>query len=257
MSCPLLTAATLKKGVWIYLSSKKWRPDFHNRFFSTVTASVTATKSVTGLSVGGYGYSPGSIGPTLWDDIVEELKHWKALRPSLSKTSLNSRASTINVVIPSLPPPTSLSIPPYGSTGPLGSLFSSALSLKPTKCKSPVFASKLCHMICPSEFPIYDGKFIGKSQTARASMLNALAGWVGLPPAVATSLKNGLCIPKSRPLSYDTYRVFVLCAWDTLPAPQQALLKGVLDTYIKASGIASAVWPHFPYRTKIPELCLF
>lgn len=255
MSCPLITSINLKRGIGRFLSSKtKWRRDFHNQFYSTVTASVFATKSVSSPSVGGY-YFPGSKGPTLWHDIIAELGFWKALRGAGAfKTSLAGKAHIVNGLLPPFAPP---SIAPYSLMGSLGTLFKSTLSLKPTKSKSPVFASKLCHMLLPSEFPIYDGMFIGKSPTARASMLGCLAGWPNLPPTVASLLQAGLSIPKSRPLSYDTYRVFVLCAWDTLPAPQQALLKGVLDTYINASGIAPAIWQHFPYRTKIPELCLF
>ena len=258
MYCHLLTTTTLASGISKFLSSKtKWRADFHNRFYSTVTDKVMVARSVSGPSAGGY-YAAGSKGPTLWDDIIAELGFWKALRGAGAlKASLASNGHIPNGLLLSFPSPSSQSIAPYSLSGALGSLFITALSLKPAKNGSPVFASKLCHMLCPSEFPIYDGKFIGRSTHARFNMLKSLSGWSSISPAIASALQTGLSIPQNQPLSYDIYRTFVLSAWDTLPTSKQSVLKLALDKAIIAGGFKNPIWAHYPYRTKIPELCLF
>jgi hypothetical protein len=257
MPCPLLTTFNLARGIHTFLRHPKWRQDFHNRFYANVTAAVKSTGSVLVPSAGAY-KPAGYYGPTAWHDIVFELWHWRALRPHPTAffhahpllVPFNAAYAHIGGGLPYKPLP--VANPPQTQ---LSNLFTAATALKPVATTSAVFPSKCCHMLLPWEFPIWDNQFAGNTGTTRLKMLEALESWKCLDPEIRQKLTSCL---KSKHPDYWCYRYFILLAWDTLPIAQQTVLINQLNAAILAAPapLGVAPWPHFPYRTKIPELCL-
>jgi hypothetical protein len=251
----MLTPTNLRRGIANFLSRRKFRRDFHNRFYANVTACVKTTANICTPSPGGY-HSAGHFGSSVWDDIGAELSHWNAWRspkPSSSPpviTGLRAAYAAIGGGLPYLPLPAAN--PPQPQ---LRALFIAAAALKPVANASPVFPSKCCHMLLPWEFPIWDNKFAGNTSATRQKMCGALNGWPDLDQATRQKLTT--CLSKKHP-DYWCYRYFILLTWDTLPIAQQTVLIKQLNAAILAAPapLGIAPWPHFPYRTKIPELCL-
>jgi hypothetical protein len=256
MACPLLTTTNLARGIHSFLAHPKWRQDFHNRFYANATAAVKSAGSVLVASVGAY-KPAGNYGRTAWHDIVFELWFWRALRPHSTAFfhahpllgSLNAAYARIGGRLPYIPIPAAN--PPQT---PLFNLFNAAAALKNVATASPVFPSKCCHMLLPWEFPIWDNQFAGNTGTTRIKMLEALEGWESLDQEIRQKLTA--CLNAKKP-DYWCYRYFILLAWDTLPIAQQTVLIKQLNTAIAAPApLGGTPWPNFPYRTKIPELCL-
>jgi hypothetical protein len=257
MPCPLLTSHHLCTGIKKFSSHPKWRQDFHNRFYTNVTAAIKSAGSVLLPSVGAY-KPAGCYGPTVWHDIVFELWYWRALRPHPTAffhthpllAPLNAAYAHIGGGLPYRPLP--VANPPQTQ---LFNLFTAAAALKPVATASAVFPSKCCHMLLPWEFPIWDNQFAGNTGTTRMKMLEALEDWKCLDQEKRQKLIT--CLKAKHP-DYWCYRYFLLLSWDTLPIAQQTVLINQLNAAILAApaplGVTS--WSHFPYRTKIPELCL-
>jgi hypothetical protein len=212
-----------------------------------VTAAVKAAANLSVPSPGAYA-SPGKYGSTAWHDIVFELWFWRAIRPFKSVSfynhpclpTLQTAYASIGVGLPYLP--VQVASPPQPQ---IKNLFDAAASLKMVGNKSPVFPSKCSHMIMPWEFPVWDNKFVGNTS---GRMLVSLNDWPDLD--VQNRLFLSHCL-QQRFQDYWCYRHYLLLAWDTLPIQQQnALIKQLNAT------MSQNPWQFFPYRTKIPELCL-
>lgn len=257
MPCPLLTPTVLANGITNFLSHPKWRKDFHNLFYSTITQTCKMTGNFGCPSAASY-KPAGHYGPTIWHDTVGELQYWKALRPYANKYFISSpRVATLQNAYASigigLPyPPVPVANPPQSS---IKDLFVSAEALKPLSKPSAVFPSKCCHMLCPWEFPVWDNSFAGNVSATRLKMLRALKSWPDLDVSTKTSMTKKLLSKAGPSDDYWTYREFILLAWDTLPSPNKTTLIAIMDKTIMTSS-AHPVWRHYPYRTKIPELCL-
>ena len=257
MPCPLLTPVKLAAGIANFMGHPKWRQDFHNTLYSNVTGAAKLAGGFVGPSVGAY-HAATKFGPSLWHDIVGELQSWKALRPCRTDPFL------AHALLPELGEAYAVfgDFLPYATQPvthlPLANiqdLFQAAAALKVADRPSAVFPSKCCHMLLPWEFPIWDNSFAGNTGTTRQKMVDSLDGWDDFAPEIAQQLKEALAEGLGYPHDYWIYREFILRAWDTLPAANQAVLIAQLNNAIIAGG-APAVWGHFPYRTKIPELCL-
>lgn len=258
MPCPLLTPENLAVGLANFLGHPKWRQDLHNTFYSQVTHAVKIAGGFGGASVGAY-HAANALGPLVWHDIVLELQTWKALRPQPTAAfneppglpALEIAYHAFGAGLPYTPLPVGPAPQPVIST-----LFNSAAALKVVQQPSAVFASKCCHMILPWEFPVWDNAFVGNNNATRIQMIEALDDWEELNHQTAVRLGNALGKAQLYPTNYWTYREFILTAWDTLPAPDKAILIAQLNAAIAPPGAPNPVWAHFPYRTKIPELCL-
>lgn len=257
MPCPLLTPNNLANGITNFLNHPNWRQDFHNKLYSQVTNAAKLAGSFNGLSVGSY--KPAShYGPTLWHDIVGELQYWRALRPYPNRNFTSPPGlPVLDAAYAALPAGLPYAALPAANPPqpPIQKLFFAAAKIKKGTSPSVVFASKCCHMLLPWEFPIWDNAFAGNTGSTRQKMVSALGDWTGLAPAIANPLRVALGGHQVYPANYWTYREFILLAWDTLPLANQAALIKQMDAAILAGG-APAVWMQFPYRTKIPELCL-
>jgi hypothetical protein len=257
MPCPLLTPARLNAGIKNFLSHRLWRRDFHNHFYTNITNPMKMAGGYAGPSAGAY-FSAGRYGPTFWHDIIGELGFWKALRPHpiatfKSPVGLPGLTTAYHAIGAGLPhrPLLPVANPPQIL---ISNLFNAAIALKPSNGPSVVFASKCCHMLLPWEYPISDGKFSGVKITVQ-KMLDALEAWDDLSHQTRGTLTTVLGNPKSTGNIYWSYRQFILLAWDTLPPANQAALISILDAAILAAGMGP-VWVYYPYRTRIPELCL-
>jgi hypothetical protein len=260
MPCPFLNSANLAFGIEAFLAKTHWRSDFHNRFYANVTGALHQSAGLAGSSVGGYVTRRGVLlwqcrlnaGGVLWGDMLHELTYWKALRP-FKRSHFAAMPLALKSAFSALPPgvagrrfPPALPIPHS-----LRTLFDTAQVLKPAKGISAVFPSKCCHMLVPWEFPIWDNQFVGNTSKSRRVMLESLEDWIELPSSVRKSIGSRLTKP-----DYWCYREVLLQAWDTAPAPLKSQLQAQLNQAILNSGIGHPVWGHYPYRTKIPELCL-
>ena len=257
MPCPLLTPANLAAGIANFMRHPKWRQDFHNTFYSNVTNTAQLARGFAGPSVGSY-KSARHYGPSLWHDIVGELQFWKALRPhprAIFNAPLGLRALSAAYTVFGAGLPYATLPVAHPPQAPIQNLFQAAAALKVAGRPSAVFPSKCCHMLLPWEFPIWDNSFAGNTGTTRQKMVDSLDGWDGFAPAMARRLRTAFGGHLGYPANYWTYREFILLAWDTLPLANQAVLIQQMNAAIIAGG-APVVWPHFPYRTKIPELCL-
>jgi hypothetical protein len=246
MSCPLLTLSKLTAGINKFQARPRWRRDFHNDFYATVTDAIRVSGTICAPS-------PRQMSPpgtNTWDDVVKELSFWKALRPLTQAHFLtHSGRSALDKVYsffgkghPYKPLPAMLN-----PQNPVVTIFREAQKLKPVNNRSPVFPSKCCHMLLPWEFPVWDGNFIGPS--ARHKMIQAIEEWKDLDPETSRILRKNI----QSGANYWCYRAFLLTAWDTAAPSLQSQLIATLN---RAMPKNTCVWTHFPYRTKIPELCL-
>jgi hypothetical protein len=240
-----LNSTNLASGISAFRGNSHWRRDFHNH----------QPAGLGGNSVGGYVTSQGVMswnsglhsGGSLWDDMLHELTFWKALRPFPTARFAVMPSALQNAFSALTPGLTGRQFPHALPTShPLRTLFDSAQILKPTAKHSAVFPSKGCHMLAPWEFPIWDNEFAGNTSRSRGRMIEALDDWIELPSSERKSIGSRLTKP-----DYWCYREVLLLAWDTAPAALKSQLQGQLNR-----AIGSRVWAHYPYRTKIPELCL-
>jgi hypothetical protein len=254
MPSPLLTVRNLNVGIQNFRAHSKWRQDFHNRLYSLATAAAKTAATFAVPSTGIY-WLAGRHGPTVWNDISHELNYWKALRNgTFTPAALPALANAYAVFGSGLP------YAQLPSTWPppaqIQNLFAAAAALKPTRNISAVFPSKCCHMLLPWEYPVWDNLFSGKP--SQAKIMGHLDNWHDLDPSIIRRVRAAV----RRGLDYWTYREFLLLSWDTLPAAGQAALQAILDREILAGGAGLVQqpvlppWDFYPYRTKIPELCL-
>jgi hypothetical protein len=209
MPCPLLTQQNLGAGIQKFLNHPKWRQDFHNLFYTNVTAAVKRTASISVPSVGAY-VPAGTYGPTTWHDIVFELRFWRAMRPLkralfFNHPGLPNLQAAYAVIGAGLPYSPMLAANPPQSQ--IKDLFDNAAVLKPVNNNSPVFASKCCHMILPWEYPVWDNEFVGNTS---ARMLESLDDWGNLNAESRQCLSK--CLRQKRP-DYWCYRYYLLLAW--------------------------------------------
>ncbi len=100
------------------------------------------------------------------DWVTDELARWRAWRPmskGIGTGKLRSKVSDLQAQVNAI-------IHQCGQAEPtletvtwrdLSGLFAEAFAIKSTASHSPVFASKLCHLIFPAAFPVVDGELVG------------------------------------------------------------------------------------------------
>ena len=145
---PTLNAVNLRAGLarWDDLAIKgNWPADLHAAMYSADTVALSA-----GLTT------------DWWDVVVPRLSAWRAIRPLRTDAVRQSG-------LEALPEMSVL----YGrlASRRLGfdvarwedvcELFDVAGELKPTRSRSPVFGSKLCHFMLPPLFPVIDRAAVG------------------------------------------------------------------------------------------------
>jgi hypothetical protein len=262
MPCPFLTIDRLDNGIAEFRKHPRWRPDFHNQFYANVTGKLHQSGSLGPPSAGGYKIQKGETkwavpnpsNSSLWDDIVDELSCWKALRPHRKSDFANVPGELVSAYSKDGPPRVTQEEPGVlPKCHPLKRLFEEAQKLKRTEASSAVFPSKLCHMLVPWEFPIWDNSFAGNKSHTREAMKNALEGWTELSKDTRKSIYDCL---DSRPPDYWCYRAVIVISWDTASQDLKKQLKMKLDEAVLKSPMGKKVWENYPYRTKIPELCL-
>lgn len=259
MPCPILNSTNLANGITQF-RVRAWRDDFHHELYLKLSQTAYLSSNfLTAPSVGCY-RQQNYLGPSLWGDLVAELQCWKALRPHPSSRFLTGNANQLTSLLTTYKPlQTGLPYSPLPvTTTPNASLrdfFMAAAGLKPLATPSAVFPSKCCNFLLPWEFPIYDRAFVGQNSQTISKMKLALHTWHGLPQKWKTYFQTNL---RRRISPYDlywAYRNFILLAWDTLPKAVETQLICQLSKEISLA-TGQPVWPHYPFRTKIPELCL-
>lgn len=256
----------LKSGIgkyqrYVYRKRHPWRPDFHDTFYRNVTNHLLSTGNLGSSSVGAY-YPSNHKGPTLWGDLIAELNYWKALRGRGYNLNyfIHFNYAGLNrcmQFLPSYNPKTPMALNSILPPPPLLNLFVGALMIKPTKQPSIVFASKLCHLILPWEFPVWDREFVGNDwrdeleDQFKKEIEEAYEDLDKVSLGKYNKWKNMV-------VEYFVYRYVILKDWDSLSSPQKQQLQNTLSSsaHCPRSGKSKSLWKDFPYRTKIPELCI-
>lgn len=194
----ILSPVLLKAGIKIW-RTRGWPKDFHNRFY-------TRLESYRAEGLDG-----------LWEPCLRRLSRWRALRP-LSQDTIRQNAQQVMGQLEAC----------YGQVRKtrgaadltdctweeLSPLFLTAAEIKGVR--SPVFASKLCHMLFPRLFPVID----------RAA--------VGIPDD-----------------GYAGYWRRCQEAWGRSTEEERAILIAALQARMGKPAL-----PSYPWATKITELCL-
>lgn len=238
MSAPFLTLHNLQNGIAVWKSKCHWPQDFHNDLYNKF---IPIWKT------------PTSTSPNDWSDVVNELAKWRVFRGQkgngkrniLNHGSIPRNLCTAIVNLNSLSIPISLGT--HQST--IDQMFHEASILRPTRTNSPVFPSKLCHLLHPSEFVVWDNQMIGHKN--RQFWGTHLANWSGLNSHQFNLLRTHLISN-----DYWRYRTFLLMAWDTASNSLQQQLISQLNNEITKSNPHAIITPDYPYRTKIPEICM-
>ncbi len=147
----ILTIDNLKVGISVWRNKPRWDQDFHNSFYEKL-----------------YQNRAGGLNREWWDGIVDDLSNWKAIRPypkeDIHKRGLdylpNLQKEYLRVLDLSGIGEPNLEICSWET---LRDLFGVAADIKETMPFSPVFASKLCHFIFPSAYPVVDRQVVGLS----------------------------------------------------------------------------------------------
>ena len=131
-----------------------WRPegqwDFHNSLYERLEHERRR-----------------GLDETFWQFLVDELARWKAFRGQKGITKefiYEMGLERLERLRTSYTPLSACCAPlDYGfnqvNWADVSPLFEVAAEIKPVK--SPVFASKLCHFLCPSIFPVFDNTLAG------------------------------------------------------------------------------------------------
>lgn len=238
MSAPFLTLPNLQNGIAVWRSKCHWPQDFHNNLYNKLipiwrTPQATSTND--------------------WSEVVNELAKWRVFRGQkgngkhniLRHGSIPSNLCTALVNLNGQPLP--IPISPHQSM--VYQMFNQASALRPTSTNSPVFPSKLCHLLHPWEFVVWDNQMIGHK--SRQFWSTHLANWSGL-----NSHQINLLCTHLRANDYWRYRVFLLMAWDTASFCLKQQLISQLNNDILKLNPSATIPPNYPYRTKIPEICL-
>ena len=139
-----------------------WRGNFRQDFHNSLYAELALVKRERTREA-------------LWERLVDELGRWGAIRGIRGVTSNHIRDRGLER-LPSLLGHYHALLDEYGPHGPdlsiagwpkLAPLFGVAQDIKPTKTKSPVFPSKLCHFLLPNAFPVKDNEAL-KSQRRKS-----------------------------------------------------------------------------------------
>ena len=147
---PELTPALLKEGIKFHLN-QGWPGDFHAQFYHSLRA-----------------LQPDMFTEEWWVNILKgnkpngNLNTWLATRNpgkgiSIEKEGrdrLKKLSQAYNRILSNVKKPNMESCKWEHISG----LFDIAMEIKPTKGKSAVFASKLCHFILPPVFPVVDNE---------------------------------------------------------------------------------------------------
>jgi hypothetical protein len=182
--------------------------DFHNSFYARLD-------SMSGIAITG----------RWWEDILDELGRWRALR-GVSKACVRergvSRMPELRKHYRQLVSYDSGNGPEFGvvSWSDLEALFQLASEIKPVS--SPVFASKLCHFIFPRAFLVADRKYTWPPRGDYA------AHWT------ECQVKWNAC---------------------TIKAELVAMLRMAIQQAMLRMAIQQPVCPSYPWATKITELC--
>lgn len=145
----VLSIEGLNAGIELWKTHSKWPKDFHSQLYLYLDQ----------LLIDG-------VVPSSWDYLVDILWDWRAIRPK-TKQFIRERglASLVEIdqsmkaiakdrgLRPSIMDVTWNEIEP---------LFQIAMRVKGVS--RPVFASKLCHFLSPSVFPVVDNEFIGVNE---------------------------------------------------------------------------------------------
>lgn len=147
----ILTIDNLKVGISVWRNKPRWDQDFHSSFYEKLHRNRV-----------------GGLNREWWDRIVDDLSNWKAIRP-YTKEDIHKRGIDY---LPSLQKAylrilelSGIGEPDLEISGweTLKDLFGVAADIKETMPFSPVFASKLCHFIFPSAYPVVDRQVVGLS----------------------------------------------------------------------------------------------
>ena len=205
MPYSLLNSKNLMNGISVWKTKKAhWDSDFHNELYREI-----------------YEFKEKGFDKEFLIFLIDKLALWKATRGS-SKSDLlkrgleklDSLSYYSNSLIAKYPNVFSdISMYSWNEVEPL---FKSAMYIKKTISKSPVFASKLCHFILPNIFMVTDNKVIGAA---------------------------------SNPDEYQNYWEYCRQGWAMCNNKNELI--AILENEIEQK-----VFFKYPFLTKIIELCI-
>ena len=200
----ICTPANLKRGMKAFLEHKDWPRDFHVEFYCKLRK-----------------WQQDGLTQDWWDKIIDELGHWKAIRPKSPGDirKVAKKRKSLDRMKESLSGIHAKDIASCDWND-IAGLFAVAHKIKETKSESFVFASKLCHFILPKVFPTYD--------------------------------KGALQFPRP---SYEAYWQYCQEQWKNCTDKKE--LKQLLRQKIMQNpDIKASYLKEYPWVAKITELCI-
>lgn len=157
----------LRAGIQRFHEQKNFPEDFHNSLYATLLEKKKA-----------------DIDENYWDYLLDVLAQWRALRP-FSKQFIRTKSQAY---LSEIQRNYSRILSEQGNEPQITAceweqikgLFDAAYKIKGND--SPVFASKLCHFLFPSLFPVADRALINiQRSTYQVYWTNSKLGWISCP----------------------------------------------------------------------------
>jgi hypothetical protein len=171
-----ISLLAFQNGVRLWNTHANWPRDFHSQLYRDLGALLA-----------------GGVTPSAWEQLVDILWDWRAIRPKTKQYIRERGAAALGEInrgvdaIRRHRAQFEISDVTWDEVEPL---FQTAMNIKDVT--RPVFASKLCHFLAPSVFPVIDNEYIGLSGDYAEYWKSCRQLWAAADGRLKTELKAEL-----------------------------------------------------------------